>query len=37
MKRLMLMGMVLFLSLTISNNAFSADTDLFANILKKNR
>ncbi|MBM14653.1 MAG: hypothetical protein CMH75_00945 [Nitrospina sp.] len=35
MKRLMLMGMVLFFSLIISNNSFSADTDLFANILKK--
>ena len=35
MRRLILTGFVFFFSLPISNNAFSADTDLFAKILKK--
>ena len=35
MKRLILTGLVFILSLVISNNAFAADTDVFADILKK--
>ena len=35
MRRFILKGFVFFFSLVISNTAFSADTDLFANILKK--
>lgn len=35
MKRFIFAGMVFILSLVISNNALAADTDEFANILKK--
>ena len=35
MRRFILTGLVFFFSLVISNNAFSADTDLFAKILEK--
>ena len=35
MKRYILVGLVCFLSLLISNNALAADTDEFSNILKK--
>ncbi|MBC8283331.1 MAG: hypothetical protein H8E32_05910 [Nitrospinae bacterium] len=35
MKRFIFIGAVFFLSLIISNNALAADTDVFANILKK--
>ena len=35
MRRSILTGLVFFFSLVISNNAFSADTDLFAKILEK--
>jgi len=35
MKRFIFTGMVFILSLVISNNALAADTDVFANILKK--
>ena len=35
MKRLILTGLVFILSLVISNNAFAADTDVFADTLKK--
>ena len=35
MRRFILAGLMFFFSLIISNNAFSADIDLLANILKK--
>ncbi len=35
MKRFIFTGMVFILSLVISNNALAADTDVYANILKK--
>ncbi len=35
MKRFIITGMVFILSLVISNNALAADTNVFANILKK--
>ncbi|MEK9628517.1 MAG: hypothetical protein VW455_05810 [Nitrospinota bacterium] len=35
MKRFIFTGMILIMSLVISNNALAAETDVFANILKK--
>ena len=35
MKRFLFTGMVFIISLVINNNAFAADTDVYANILKK--